>query len=145
MLSPVVPGYNPLSCNGGRQEEAGHMELRASWRPRCSYPNREWMYRCVCCRARRSVTVSHWGRSGLIHRLSMGRCLVQDATKVCKQCRKAASLHRCVRDGLIIGCIGMRSCCVSIGAVVGTSVMRGIGTVSFTGSPGSTRGKRWRP
>src|SRR5215831_20292509 len=82
--------------------------------PSFPYPNREWMYRCVCWRARRSVTVSHWSRSGLIHRLSMGRRLVQDATRVCKQCRKAAGLHLRVRDGLIIGYIAMRSCCASI-------------------------------
>src|SRR5215831_12312217 len=113
--------------------------------PSFPYPNREWMYRCVCWRVRRSVTVSHWGRSGLIQRLSMGRRLVQDATRVCKQCRRVAGLHRCGRDGLSIGCITMRSGCVSIGAIVGASVMCGIGAVSLTGSPGSTRGKRWRP
>src|SRR5205823_854386 len=79
--------------------------------PSLSYPKREWMYRCACWRVRRSVAVSHWGRSGLIHRLSMGRRLVQDATKVRKQYRKVAGLHRCVRAGLIIGCIAMRSCC----------------------------------
>ena len=41
--------------------------------------------------------------------------------------------------------ITMCSGCVSIGAIVGASVMCGIGAVSLTGSPGSTRGKRWRP
>ena len=143
MLSPVVPGYNPLSCN--TTGKRWRREVRAPWRPRCSYPIREWMYRCVCWRARRSVAVSHWGRPGFIHRLSMGRCLIQDTTKVCKQCRKAAGLHRCVRDGLSIGCIAMSSGCVSIGAAVGASVICSIGAVSLTGSPGSTCGKRWRP
>ena len=128
-----------------RKEETGHMQLRASWRPRRSYPNREWMYRCVCRRARRSVTVSHWGRSGLIHRLSMGRYLLQNATRVCKQCQKAAGLHRCVRAGLIIGCISIGWCCGSIDVVVGASVMCGIGAVPLTGSPGSTHSKGWRP
>ena len=147
MLSPAVPECNPLRCNGGRQgrKRQGHMRLRAIVASSCSYPNREWIYRCVYCRARRSVAVSHWGRSGLIQWLSMGRYFVQDATRVCKQCKKAAGLHRCVRDRLIIGCIPMRWCGRSIGVAVGASVMYGIGAIPCTGSPGPTYSKGWSP
>ena len=127
------------------KEEAGSYAVEGSWRPRCSYPNREWIYRCVYCRARRSVAVSHWGRSGLIQWLSMGRYFVQDATRVCKQCQKAAGLHRCVRDRLIIGYIPMRWCGRSISIAVGTSVIYGIRAVPCAGSPGSTYSKKWSP
>ena len=125
--------------------EAGEGELRACCRPPCPYLNRAWIYKWACCRTRRSVAVSHWGRLCLTHRLSGGRRLVQDSTRVCKQCRRAAGLHRWTRDGRLVRCVATRSGCVAIGAVVGASVVCSIRVVFLTGSQCSTRGIRWRP
>jgi hypothetical protein len=91
------------------------------------------------------VAVSHWGIWCLTHRLSRERPLVQDSTRVCKQCRKVAGLHRWTRDGRIVRCVDMRSGCVAVGVAIGTSVVGSIGAVSLTSSQCLTHGIRWRP